>query len=113
MPRGIEKREPLLKGEWRLNETRMPGVVISILPRMGIFLCGFDNPHRMLAARRRRTYTSFMQKKSLFQQNPHLKGNKFYAAALRASVLSSVAIEGVRKVAEKAVMPSTVKTAKT
>jgi len=53
-----------------------------------------------------------MQKKSLFQQNPHLKGNKSYAAALRASVLSSVAIEGVRKVAEKAVMPTTAKAAK-
>ncbi len=53
-----------------------------------------------------------MQKKSLFQQNPYLKGNKSYAAELRASVLLSVAIEGVRKVAEKAVMSATVKTAK-
>jgi hypothetical protein len=44
-----------------------------------------------------------MPKKSLFQANPHLKGNKGYAAALRTSVLSSVAIEGVRKVAARAV----------
>jgi hypothetical protein len=44
-----------------------------------------------------------MQKKSLFQQNPHLKDRASYAAALRANVLSSMAIEGVRKAAEKVV----------
>ena len=43
-----------------------------------------------------------MQKKSLFEQNPHLKGNQSYEQALRTNVLSSMAIEGVRKVAEKA-----------
>lgn len=43
-----------------------------------------------------------MHKKSLFEQNPHLRGKAAYAAALRANVLSSMAIEGVRKAAEKA-----------
>jgi len=43
-----------------------------------------------------------MRKKSLFETNPHLKGNKSYEAALRTSVLSSIAIEGVRKAAERA-----------
>lgn len=43
-----------------------------------------------------------MQKKSLLQQNPHLKNKTAYAAALRVNVLSSMAIEGVRKAAEKA-----------
>jgi hypothetical protein len=43
-----------------------------------------------------------MKKKSLFEQNPHLKGKQSYEQALRVNVLSSMAIEGVRKVAEKA-----------
>lgn len=47
-------------------------------------------------------YTALMQKKSLFEQNPHLKGRRSYEQALRVNVLSSMAIEGVRKVAEKA-----------
>lgn len=51
-------------------------------------------------------YTAFMQKKSLFEQNPHLKGKQSYEQALRVNVLSSMAIEGVRKVAEKALSTS-------
>lgn len=47
-------------------------------------------------------YTFLMKKKSLLQQNPHLQSDKRYQEALRANVLSSMAIEGVRKVAEKA-----------
>ncbi|CAG0971849.1 hypothetical protein MTYP_01277 [Methylophilaceae bacterium] len=43
-----------------------------------------------------------MKKKSLFDQNPHLKGNKTYSRDLKINVLSSMAIEGVRKAAEKA-----------
>lgn len=57
-------------------------------------------------------YTAFMQKKSLFEQNPHLKGQRSYEQALRVNVVSSMAIEGVRKVAEKA-LSAPVKTAKT
>lgn len=52
-----------------------------------------------------------MQKKSLLQQNPHLKSGKRYQEALRVNVLSSMAIEGVRKVAEKA-LPAAAKPAK-
>lgn len=52
--------------------------------------------------RRPAPYTAFMQKKSLFEQNPHIKGQRSYEQALRVNVLSSMAIEGVRKVAEKA-----------
>ena len=57
-------------------------------------------------------YTSSMQKKSLLQQNPHLKDKAAYAAALRLNVLSSMAIEGVRKAAEKAVPAKASKLAK-
>lgn len=57
-------------------------------------------------------YTIFMNKKSLFEQNPHLKGKQSYEEALRLNVLSSMAIEGVRKAAEKA-LASTGKPAKT
>lgn len=53
-----------------------------------------------------------MQKKSLLQQNPHLKDKVSYAAALRANVLSSMAIEGVRKAAEKVVPAKAAKLAK-
>ena len=42
-----------------------------------------------------------MQKKNLFEQNPHLKDKRKYQEALRTSVLSSTAIEGVRKAAER------------
>ncbi|MBP9653817.1 MAG: hypothetical protein KBE19_05450 [Rhodocyclaceae bacterium] len=52
-----------------------------------------------------------MQKKSLLLQNPHLKGGKRYREALRTNVLSSMAVEGVRKVAEKA-LPATAKPVK-
>lgn len=53
-----------------------------------------------------------MQKKSLFQQNPHLKDKAAYAAALKVNVVSSMAIEGVRKAAEKAVPKKAAKLAK-
>jgi hypothetical protein len=53
-----------------------------------------------------------MQKKSLFQQNPHLKNKATYAAALRVNVLSSMAIEGVRKAAERSVPLKAAKLAK-
>lgn len=57
-------------------------------------------------------YTFPMKKKSLLQQNPHLQGSKRYQDALRANVLSSMAIEGVRKVAEKALPAAPAKPAK-
>lgn len=57
--------------------------------------------HALIRATSRPTLPP-MQKKSLFEQNPHLKGNQSYEQALRVNVLSSTAIEGVRKVAEKA-----------
>jgi hypothetical protein len=47
-----------------------------------------------------------MPKKSLFQQNPHLRNAQDYQRALRASALSSVAIEGVEKAAERALTPT-------
>lgn len=53
-----------------------------------------------------------MPKKSLLQQNPHLKDKASYAAALRTNVLSSMAIEGVRKAAEKVVPAKAAKLAK-
>jgi hypothetical protein len=53
-----------------------------------------------------------MQKKSLLQQNPHLKNKAAYADALRLNVLSSMAIEGVRKAAERTVPQKAVKLAK-
>ncbi len=53
-----------------------------------------------------------MHKKSLIQQNPHLKSSKSYQAALRVNVLSSMAVEGVRKSAERAIKPAAVRTAK-
>jgi hypothetical protein len=54
-----------------------------------------------------------MQKKSLLTQNPHLKNAKAYQQALRLNVLSSMAIEGVRKAAETALPPVVRRTAKT
>ena len=47
-------------------------------------------------------YSAAMVSKSLFQQNPHLRNAQDYQRALRASVLSSIAIEGVKKAAERA-----------
>lgn len=47
-----------------------------------------------------------MQKKTLLQQNSYFKNRGealFYATALRANVLSSMAIESVRKAAENVV----------
>ncbi|MEQ1527424.1 MAG: hypothetical protein ABL911_11860 [Gallionella sp.] len=46
-----------------------------------------------------------MATKSLLQQNPHLRNAQEYQRALRASVLSSIAIEGVKKAAERALTP--------
>lgn len=46
-----------------------------------------------------------MASKSLLQQNPHLRNAQEYQRALRASVLSSIAIEGVKKAAERALTP--------
>ena len=46
-----------------------------------------------------------MAAKSLLQQNPHLRNAQEYQRALRASVLSSIAIEGVKKAAERALTP--------
>jgi hypothetical protein len=43
-----------------------------------------------------------MAPKTLIQQNPHLRNAQDYQRALRANVLSSTGIEGVRKVAERA-----------
>jgi hypothetical protein len=43
-----------------------------------------------------------MAPKSLLQHNPHLRNEQEYQRALCASVLSSIAIEGVKKAAERA-----------
>lgn len=51
-------------------------------------------------------------KNSLLQQNPHLRNAKSYREALRLNVVSSMAIEGVKKAAEKALSASGKKTAK-
>ena len=47
-----------------------------------------------------------MASKSLLQQNPHLRNAQDYQRALRANVLSSTAIEGVKKAAERALAPA-------
>lgn len=47
-----------------------------------------------------------MKQNSLLQQNPYLANAKEYAQALRVNVLSSMAIEGVKKSAEKALASS-------
>ncbi|RFC41194.1 MAG: hypothetical protein DID89_2727546132 [Candidatus Nitrotoga sp. CP45] len=50
-------------------------------------------------------YSSGMASKSLLEHNPHLRNAQEYQRALRASVLSSIAIEGVIKAAERALAP--------
>ena len=50
-------------------------------------------------------YSAVMASKSLFEHNPHLRNAQEYQRVLRASVLSSIAIEGVRKAAERALTP--------
>ncbi len=52
-----------------------------------------------------------MAPKSLLQQNPHLRNAQEhdYQRALRANVLSSTAIEGVKKAAERALPSSAAK----
>jgi hypothetical protein len=47
-----------------------------------------------------------MAPKALIQQNPHLRNAQDYKRALRANVLSSTGIEGVRKSAERALSPA-------
>jgi len=51
-------------------------------------------------------------KNSLLQQNPYLRNAQSYQQALRVNVVSSMAIEGVKKVAEKALAVSSPKPAK-
>ena len=53
-----------------------------------------------------------MLKNSLLSQNPYLANTKMYEQALRGNVLSSMAIEGVKKSAEKALAAPSVKSAK-
>ena len=53
-----------------------------------------------------------MASKSLLQHNPHLRNAQEYQRALRACVLSSIAIEGVKKAAERALVNSTGKVVK-
>lgn len=53
-----------------------------------------------------------MKKKMLLQQNPYLKDKAAYNTALRLNVLSSMAIEGVRKAAEQTVPQAAAKLAK-
>jgi hypothetical protein len=67
----------------------------------------FDgSPFFDVAGQQQGAYTRPMQKKSLFDNNPHLKNASAYQQALRVNVLSSMAIEGVRKAAEKALPPT-------
>jgi hypothetical protein len=47
-----------------------------------------------------------MARKTLIEQNPHLRNARNYQRALRANVLSSIAIEGVKKAAECALSPA-------
>lgn len=47
-----------------------------------------------------------MPSKTLLQQNPHLRNARDYQRALRANVLSSMAIEGVKKAAGRALPPA-------
>lgn len=51
-------------------------------------------------------YSAVMAPKSLLEHNPHLRNAQDYQRTLRDSVLSSIAIEGVRKAAERALSPS-------
>lgn len=57
-------------------------------------------------------YTTFMLKNSLLSQNPYLANAKVFEQALRVNVLSSMAIEGVKKPAEKALATPSLKIAK-
>lgn len=53
-----------------------------------------------------------MVKNSLLQQNPYLRDANMYNAALRLNVVSSMAIEGVKKAAERALPLGNTKPAK-
>ena len=57
-------------------------------------------------------YSVAMASKSLFQHNPHLRNAQEYQRALRVSVLSLIAIEGIKKAAERALNNSTSKVVK-
>lgn len=57
-------------------------------------------------------YSAAMTQKSLLQHNPHLRNAQNYQRTLRASVLSSIAVEGVKKAAERALNNPTRKVAK-
>jgi len=48
-----------------------------------------------------------MAPKSLLEHNPHLRNAQEYQCALRVSVLSSIAIEGVKKATARALVNST------
>ena len=48
------------------------------------------------------SYSPAMTPKALIQQNPYLRNAQHYQRALRANVLSSTGIEGVKKAAERA-----------
>ena len=43
-----------------------------------------------------------MASKSLLEHNPHLRNEQEYQCALRVSVLSAIAIEGVKKATARA-----------
>jgi hypothetical protein len=47
-----------------------------------------------------------MAPKTLIQHNPNLRNAQEYQRALRTNVLSSMAIEGVKKAAERALSPT-------
>ena len=57
-------------------------------------------------------YSAVMAPKSLLEHNPHLRNAQDCQRALRASVLSSIAIEGVKKAAERALNNPTGKVVK-
>lgn len=57
-------------------------------------------------------YSADMAPKSLLEYNLYLRNAQEYQRALRASVLSSIAIEGVKKAAERALYKSTSKVVK-
>lgn len=57
-------------------------------------------------------YSSSMAPKSLLEHNPHLRNAQEYQRALLASVLSSIAIEGVKKAAKRALNTPTGKVVK-
>jgi hypothetical protein len=53
-----------------------------------------------------------MAPKLLLQKNPHLRNERDYQGALRANVLSSITIEGMKLAAERVLNNSTSKVVK-